>query len=115
VGRHESLNTGGFDGETSRTRLQSDEVKKKAATSEQERDVVPPDHPKRAWFNQRLALYRREIERCWRKYEQRNRALAHLASNVLLLLCQVHGCSLLSMESLKTLKTTGRGKGVSLP
>jgi hypothetical protein len=28
------------------------------------------------------------------------------------LLCQVHGCSLLSMESLKTLKSTGRGKGV---
>jgi putative transposase len=38
--------------------------------------------------------------------------LAHLAGNVLLLLCQVHGCSLLSMESLKTLKSTGRGKGV---
>jgi len=31
---------------------------------------------------------------------------------VLLLLCAVHGCSLLSMESLKTLKSTGRGKGV---
>jgi hypothetical protein len=30
----------------------------------------------------------------------------------LLLLCHLHGCSLLSMESLKTLKTTGRGKGV---
>ncbi len=70
------------------------------------------DHPKRAWYNRRLALYRREIEQCWRKYERRNRALAHLASNVLLLLCQVHGCSLLSMESLKTLKSTGRGKGV---
>ncbi len=38
--------------------------------------------------------------------------MAHLASNVLVLLCQVHGCSLLSMESLKTLKSTGRGKGV---
>ena len=112
VGRPMFLNTGGFDGRQARTRRQIDELKKKAATSEQERDVLPPDHPKRAWFNQRLALYRREIDRCWRKYEQRNRALAHLASNVLLLLCQVHGCSLLSMESLKTLKTTGRGKGV---
>ena len=112
VGRPMFLNTGGFDGRQARTRRQIDELKKKAATSEQERDVLPPDHPKRAWFNQRLALYRREVDRCWRKYEQRNRALAHLASNVLLLLCQVHGCSLLSMESLKTLKTTGRGKGV---
>ena len=112
VGRPMFLNTGGFDGRQARTRRQIDELKKKAATSEQERDVLPPDHPKRAWFNQRLALSRREVDRCWRKYEQRNRALAHLASNVLLLLCQVHGCSLLSMESLKTLKTTGRGKGV---
>src|SRR5713226_3499697 len=59
-----------------------------------------------------MRVLRREIECCWRKYEQRNRALAHLASNVLLLLAQVHACSLLSMESLKTLKTTGRGKGV---
>src|SRR2546421_583491 len=112
VGRPMFLNTGGFDGRQARTRRQIDELKKKAATYEQERDVLPSDHPKRAWFNQRLALYRREIDRCWRKYEQRNRALAHLASNVLLLLCQVHGCSLLSMESLKTLKTTARGKGV---
>ena len=63
-------------------------------------------------MNQRLSLYRREIDRCWHKYEQRNRALAHLASNVLLLLCRLHGCSLLSMESLKTLKSAGRGKGV---
>src|SRR5712691_5975230 len=112
VGRPMFLNTGGFDGRQARTRRQIDELKKKAATYQQERDVLPPDHPKRAWFNQRLARYRREIDRCWRKYEQRNRALAHLASNVLLLLCQVHGCSLLSMESLKTLKTTGRGRGV---
>jgi hypothetical protein len=59
-----------------------------------------------------LALYRRELDRCWLKYERRNRSLAHLASNILLLLCVVHGCSLLSMESLKTLKSTGRGRGV---
>src|SRR5216683_2541701 len=112
VGRPMFLNTGGFDGRQARTRRQIDELKKRAATYEQERDVLPADHPKRAWFNQRLARYRREIDRCWRKYEQRNRALAHLASNVLLLLCQVHGCSLPSMESLKTLKSTGRGRGV---
>ena len=112
VGRPFFLNTGGFDGRQARTRRQIDELKKKVATYEQERDTLPPDHSKRAWFKKRLALLRREIDRCWRKYEQRNRALAHLASNVLLLLCQVHGCSLLSMESLKTLKSTGRGKGV---
>ena len=112
IGRPMFLNTGGFDGRQARTRRQIDELKKKVATYEQARDALPSDDPKRAWLNQRLALYRREIVRCWRKYEQRNRALAHLASNVLLLLCQVHGCSLLAMESLKTLKSTGRGRGV---
>ncbi len=112
VGRPFFLNTGGFDGKQARTRRQIDELKKKVASYEQQRDVLAPDHPKRAWYSQKLALYRREIDRCWRKYEQRNRALAHLASNVLLLLCQVHNCSLLSMESLKTLKSTGRGRGV---
>jgi len=112
VGRPFSLNTGGFDGRQARTRRQIDELKKKVSRYEQERDVLPADHSKRAWYHERLALYRREIDCCWGKYERRNRMLAHLASNVLLLLCQIHGCSLLSMESLKTLKSTGRGKGV---
>src|SRR6266487_3733599 len=112
VGRPFFLNTGGFDGRQARTRRQIDELKKKGARYEQGRDALREEHSKRRWYNQRLALYRREIDRCWRKYEQRNRALAHLASNVLLLLARVHGCSLLSMESLKTLKTTGRGRGV---
>jgi putative transposase len=112
VGRPFFLDTGSFDGRQARTRRQIDELKKKVAHSEQEREALPVDHPKRAWYQERLTLYRREVERCWRKYEQRNRALAHLASNVLLLLAHVHGCSLLSMESLKTLKTPGRGRGV---
>jgi putative transposase len=112
VGRPFYLKTGSFDGRQARTRRQIDELKKKVARYEELRDALPEDHSKRAWFNQKLAIFRREIDRCWRQYEQRNRALAHLASNVLLLLCQVHGCSLLSMESLKTLKTTGRGRGV---
>ncbi|HEX6482819.1 MAG TPA: zinc ribbon domain-containing protein [Ktedonobacteraceae bacterium] len=112
VGRPFFLDTGGFDGKQARTRRQIDELKKKVARFEQERDGLPADHPKRAWYQQRLSLYRREIDRCWHKYELRNRSLAHLASNLLLLLCTVHGCSLLSMESLKTLKSTGRGKGV---
>src|SRR2546422_9828013 len=88
VGRPFFLNTGGFDGRQARTRRQIDELKKKVARYEEQRDALPLADPKRLWFNQRLATYRREIERCWRKYEQRNRALAHLASNVLLLLCQ---------------------------
>ena len=112
VGRPFFLDTGGFDGRQARTRRQIDELKKKTASFEQEQEALAPDHPKRAWYTQRLATYRREIDLCWEKYERRNRALAHLASNVLLLLCRLHGGQLLSMESLKTLKTTGRGRGV---
>ncbi len=112
VGRPFFLNTGGFDGRQARTRRQIDELKSKVAKGEEQRDALLSDHPKRIWFDQKLAVWRREIDRCWHKYEQRNRALAHLASNVLLLLARVHGCSLLSMESLKTLKSTGRGRGV---
>jgi hypothetical protein len=109
VGRPFFLNIGGFDGRQARARRQIDELKKKVARSERARDALPLEHSKRLWFKQQLALLTRETNRCWHKYEQRNRAMAHLASNVLLLLCQVHGCSLLSMESLKTLKSTGRG------
>jgi hypothetical protein len=112
IGRPFFLDTGGFDGKQARIRRQIDELKKKVARYEQERDALLGDHPKRTWYNQKLALYRREIACCWLKYERRNRALAHLACNVLLLLCRLHGCSLLSMESLKTLKSTGCGKGV---
>ena len=112
VGRPFFLDTGSFDGRQARSRRQIDELKTKVARYAQEQDALAFDHPKRAWYTQRLAIYRREIDLCWRKYEQRNRALAHLASNVLSLLARVHGCSLLSMESLKTLKTTGRGRGV---
>lgn len=133
VGRPFFLNTGGFDGRQARTRRQIDELKAKKARYEQERQerealpteephpahphnpqesLEPLDHAKPAWYTQRIAALDQEIARCWRKYNLRNRTLAHLAANVLLLLCHLHGASLLAMESLKTLKTTGRGKGV---
>jgi hypothetical protein len=112
VGRPFFLDTGGFDGKQARTRRQIDELKRKLACYEQEQVALPEAHPKRVWCHERHVFYRGEIERCWRKYEQRNRALAHLSANVLLLLCSIHVCSLLALESLKTLKSTGRGKGV---
>ncbi len=92
------LETGGLDGHQARTRRQIDELK--AA-----REKLAPDDPKRGFYEQ-------EITRCWRLYEARNQELAHLAANVLLLFASVWGCSLISGESLKTLKSTGRGKGV---
>ena len=90
--------TGGIDGQQARTRRQIDELKAK-------RDRLPPGDPARA-------PYDKHITRCWRLYEARNRELAHLAANVLLLFASVWGCSLICGESLKTLKSTGRGKGV---
>ncbi len=92
------LDTGGLDGHQARTRRQIDELK--AA-----RDKLAEDDPKRVTYEQ-------EITRCWRLYEARNRELAHLAANLLLLFASVWECSLISGESLKTLKSTGRGKGV---
>ena len=92
------VNTGGLDGHQARTRRQIDHLKAARAT------LLPAD-PKRA-------VYEEEIRRCWRLYDARNRELAHLAVNLLLLFACVWGCSLLSGESLKTLKSTGRGKGV---
>ena len=92
------VKTGGLDGHQARTRRQIDELKAKRAQ-------LAEDDPKRA-------VYETEISRCWRLYEARNRELAHLAANLLLLVAQVWGCALISGESLKTLKSIGRGKGV---
>jgi putative transposase len=109
VGRPFFLDTGGFDGRQSRTRRQIDLLKSKeerlearlAALAEGDEHVPALHH----W----LAVYQREVARCWRKYHARNRDLAHLAANVLLLLASVQGCAFLAGESLKTLKSTGRG------
>jgi putative transposase len=98
IGRPFFLNTGGIDGHQARTRRQIDELKAK-------RDQLSHDDLGRQFYDQ-------EITRCWRLYEARNRELAHLAANLLLLLATVFRCSLISGESLKTLKSTGRGKGV---
>ena len=92
------LQTGGIEGHQARTRRQIDQLKAK-------RETLPLDDPRRLFYEQ-------EIARCWRIYEARNRELAHLAANVLLLLATTFGCSLICGESLKTLKSTGRGRGV---
>ena len=69
--------TGGLDGHQARTRRQVDQLK--AA-----RDCLASEEPKRV-------LYEEEIRRCWRLYEARNRELAHLAANLLLLFASVWG------------------------
>jgi hypothetical protein len=45
VGRPFFLNTGGFDGRQARTRRQIDELKKKVARYEEQRDALPPIIP----------------------------------------------------------------------
>lgn len=92
------VHTGGLDGHQARTRRQIDQLKAV-------RDQVAAEDPRRA-------LYEEEIRRCWRLYEARNRELAHLAANLLLLFASVWGCSLICGERLSTLKSTGRGRGV---
>jgi putative transposase len=92
------LNTGGFDGHQARIRRQIDALKAARAR-------LAPDAPEQPRFEA-------EIGRCWRRYEARNHTLAHLAANRLLLFAAVWGCSLLAGESLTTLKSTGRGRGV---
>jgi putative transposase len=112
VGRPFFLNTGGFDGLQARTRRQIDQLKARIERLEIALTALAETTPKAARVVSRLLTLRRELARCWQKYARRNRALAHLASKVLLLLAQAHGCTLLAVESLTTLKTTGRGKGV---
>jgi len=52
-----------------------------------------------------------EISRCWRKYEARNNDLGHLAANMLLVLATAFECKLIAGESLKSMKSAGRGRG----
>lgn len=110
VGRPWFLDTGCFDGRQARTRRQIDLLKAKIATLEAQRDRFPAGDPKREPSTHQLTVLRRELDHCWRKYEARNKDLAHLAANVLLLLATVQGCSLIAGESLKSLKSTGRGR-----
>ncbi len=111
VGRPFFLNTGPFDGRQARTRRQIDQLKAKVARLETQRDRFPGGDPRRIPESEALPVLRREIARCWRKYEARNQDLAHLAANMLLVLAAVFECELIAGESLKSMKSAGRGRG----
>ena len=104
------LDTGGFDGRQAHTRRHIDRLKKKVAKLEARRDQFPVGDKRREPSARKLVTLRREIARCWRKYEARNNDLAHLASNILILLATVWEADLIAGESLKSLKSEGRGK-----
>jgi putative transposase len=110
VGHPFFLDTGPFDGRQARTRRQIDLLKAKIAKLEARPDSFSLDDKRREPAMRHLSVLRRESGRCWRKYEARNNDLAHLAANVLLLLATVSGCELIAGESLKSLKSTGRGR-----
>jgi putative transposase len=106
------LDTGGFDGRQAHTRRHIDGLKKKVAKLEARRDQFPVGDPKREPSQRKLVVLRQEIAQCWRKYEARNTDLAHLAANILILLASVWEAELIAGESLKSLKSEGRGRGV---
>jgi putative transposase len=104
------LNTGGFDGRQAHTRRHLDRLKKKVAALSASGDRFPVGDPRREPSERKLIVLRREIARCWRKYEARNNDLAHLAANILILLATVWEADLIAGESLKSLRSEGRGK-----
>jgi putative transposase len=110
VGRPFFLDTGGLDGRQARTRRQIDLLKAKVESLQAGLQGPPEGDERRAAKASRLASHQRAIARCWRKYHARNRDLAHLAANVLLLLAGILDCHFIAGESLKTMKSTGRGR-----
>jgi transposase len=107
------LNTGGLDGRQAHTRRHIDRLKHKVAQLEAWRDRFPVGDSRREPAERKLLLVRREIARCWRKYEARNTDLAHLATNTLILLATVWQADLIAGETLKSLNAMGRGRGAT--
>lgn len=120
VSRPVFLDTGGIDGRQARLRREIDQLKacrdryaqlvKQATTARDEHETPLPAHF--AGWQRRVHDYEASIQQCWKKYERRNRELAHLASNLLILLALLSDCRLICGEELSTLKTIGRGRGV---
>jgi putative transposase len=114
------LDSGGIDGRQARLRREIDRLKasrdryallvKQALKAKDERETPLPAHF--AGWQGRVSDYEARIKQCWKKYERRNRELAHLASNLLILLALLYDCRLICGENLTTLKTQGRGRGV---
>ncbi len=111
IGHPFFLETGPFDGRQARLRRQIDQLKAKVARLEKQRDRFPTADPRRKPSEEALPILRLEISRCWRKYEARNNDLAHLAANMLLVLATAFDCKLIAGESLKSMKSAGRGRG----
>ena len=120
VSRPVFLDTGGIDGRQARLRREIDRLKacrdryvllvKHARKVYAEQQIPLPAHC--TGWQERITAYETRIKTCWKKYERRNRELAHLASNLLILLALLYDCRLICGENLTTLKTEERGRGV---
>jgi len=120
VSRPVFLDTGGIDGRQARLRREIDRLKacrerydtqisQALSAHTEQHTALPADFPR---WNARVSDYEARIKTCWKKYERRNRELAHLAANLLILLALLYDCRLICGENLATLKTEGRGRGV---
>ena len=113
------LDTGGLDGRQARLRREIDRLKsrrdryrKLVTTAKQaldEHQIPLPDHF--TGWQAKVADMERRLHTCWGTYGRRNRELAHLASNLLILLALLHDCRLICGENLRTLRARGRGRG----
>ena len=112
------LDTGGFDGRQARLRREIDRLRarsvyyqklltKAAKAPDEQKTPFPADFL--LWQEKKRSLDR-QIGQCWKKYERRNREVAHLASNVLILVALLHGSKLICGENLTTLRTIGHGR-----
>ena len=120
ISRPVFLDSGGLDGRQARLRREIDRLKacrerygklvKAAVIARVEHQKPFPVHFQH--WQDHLDAYEARIKLCWKKYEKRNRELAHLASNLLILLALLYDCRLICGENLTTLKTIGRGRGV---
>jgi putative transposase len=120
VSRPIFLDTGGLDGRQARLRREIDRLKacrdryaahvELALVAHKERRIPLPAHF--VGWQERVKDYEARIKRCWETYARRNRELAHLAANLLILLALVADCRLICGENLTTLKSEGRGRGV---
>src|SRR5262249_48383863 len=115
VSRPVFLDTGGIDGRQARLRREIDRLKAcrahyaalctAALTAHTERQIpLPADFPR---WQARVRAYEERIGTCWQKYARRNRELAHLAANLLILLALLADCRFICGENLATLRTEG--------
>lgn len=119
VSRPLFLDSGGLDGRQARLRREIDRLKtcrdryallvRQAGQAAEEHPTPLPAHFAR--WQAKISAFDRRIQTCWKKYERRNRELAHLASNLLILLALLSDCRLICGENLSTLKSQGRGRG----